>query len=153
MHLISHDYIFDLLQSLGECGALLREHHLKNLDKSVDFTGHRVSCIFAILEIVSTLGKIIELDDREAVKTMYGLMIDITVHPQIIKKMSIKHLDMLTQSINKIFLLKRQLSQETCASFIKKLLECSFVCDANQEAVVRVFLFIIKMMLQVLIIF
>jgi hypothetical protein len=149
LHLINHEYVFDLLDALAACSERLRDSHLKKLDQTTEFSSHRAKCIYTTLEIVNSMGKIIELDDRESIKTMYSLLIDMTAHPVILHKINIFDLDLLIQSLNKIFILKRQLSLETCASFVKKLLECSALCTPELVGFVRTVLFIIKMMFMV----
>jgi len=128
---------------------MLREFQLKHPNNSEHIVEYRVTCVFTTTEIVNLVTKAVELDDREAIQTLYQLIIDFTAHPNHLKNIKLSNLELIIKTLNKIFLQKRQLSIETCASFIKKLLEMCQVCEDRLVGLVKTILFIVKMMLHV----
>lgn len=56
--MINHTIIQDLLDCLREAGEILREYHLKNMNKK-ELIYSRLACIFTAIEINSVLGGMI----------------------------------------------------------------------------------------------
>ena len=147
--MISVDILSDLIQNLGECGDRLRQYHLKNIAESKDLLHARVTCIFASVEIVSELGKTVELDDKESILTLYQLFIDLCKHPKTAKQLTKTDQELIIKTIQKLFINKRQLSLETTASFLKMFLTFAIRFELELTAFIKTIMFVVKLMLQV----
>lgn len=149
VHLISGDILSDLINTLGSSGELLREYHLKHLTDSKDIFHARVTCVFASIEITGQLGRVVELDDKEAIFMLYQLFLDLCRNPSVAKELTKQDQELMVKAVAKIFIQKRQLSLETTASFIKIFLDCSMKLNQDAAGFIKTILFITKLMIQV----
>jgi len=122
---------------------------MKHMEESKTMLHYRITCIFAEIEIINQLGKLVELDDKEAINTLYHLFLDFCKFPKLTKSLDLKDQEMIVKTISKVLIQKRQLSLETVASFVKIFLECSLKLAQEDILLVKCLLFLVKQMIQV----
>jgi len=118
------------------------------MEESKTLLHFRISCIFGQIEIINQLGKLVELDDKEAIITLYQLFIDFCKFPKLTRSLELKDQELLVKTIQKVFIQKRQLSLETVASFVKIFLETCSKLAPEDVFLVKNLMFFIKLMIQ-----
>lgn len=86
---------------------MLREFHLQHMDDNVTLIHNRISCIFTLAEIVTFIGKSVDLDDKGAIDSFYEILLDCQQNTKIIAEMSSLDKELFIKAFSRLFLQKK----------------------------------------------
>ncbi|KAI8138282.1 nucleolar complex-associated protein-domain-containing protein [Fennellomyces sp. T-0311] len=120
-HLISVDFFDDLLNALKS--VLESLDHKSSGGTAGAGTRKRLLCIITAFELLSGQGEALNYDLKSYYAELYGILFESAFHYMVEDKPSAEHLsesEMLTRSLELMFLKKRQVPVNRMAAFIKR---------------------------------
>lgn len=149
VHMVNVDLIFNIVENLEETSNLLRNTHLKQNEINSNFLFKRLSVLYTRQEILHGPGNLLEIDEKGNIKILYQLILDMIKNKNILNEFKKEDELILLSLLERLFIVRKQLSLESVAAFIKIL---SKICEilVNNEIFCQILLLIIHRLLSVL---
>jgi len=113
---VNIDLISAIMEGLKETSQILRNTHLKKLEKLLLL---RLTTLYTYQEIIRAPGNLMEVDEKGIIIIFYQILLDSIKNENICKEYGVNEKKMFVTLMQKIFIEKRLFSMETVGSFVK----------------------------------